>query len=536
MTRPKPLPLLLLIALFGSWAAGVLAQQHGSHGPAPHATTSLGRVDVPVSCSAAARRAFNEGMLYQHSFWHAAAVEHFRAALASDPGCGMARWGMALATLDNLFQTPGTETIAQAASLLQGATARNARDTAWIAALGPLLQPADTPWAQRLPQFLTAMERIAEASPRDNEAQIFLGLALVMAAPADDPEARMLRRAASILDRAWKREPRHPGAIHYLIHAHDTPPLAAQGMEAARRYAEVVPDSTHAVHMPSHIFTRLGAWDRSITSNQRAARLAIQAGLVNDALHAQDYLVYAMLQSGRTAAAAQVWAGAVPTVPRLDPAHQGGPFAAAAMPARLALEPGDWAAAAALPVTSSRYPEADALTRFARAIGLARSNRAGEVAEEVAALGTLAAALRAKGEAYWAGQVAIQQAAAAALAQIASGAVEPGLAALRAAADAEDATQKSAVTPGPLAPVRELLGEALLALGRAAEAEREFVRVMAAEPGRFRALYGAAAAAEAAGMSEARARFQHLLDLARSADTARPELDHARRASAPHGR
>jgi len=517
--------------LSGGWAQAANHQHHATPGSPAQASAATGRVAVPVACTVDARREFNLGMAHQHSFGHAAALLHFRAALTADPGCGMAQWGMALGTLDNLFQTPQAASVAHAAALLQGATARNARDTGWINALSPLVQDGPLVWHERLPAFVAAMRGVAEASPRDNEAQIFLGLALIMAAPADDPQARMLRSAAGVLDRAWKREPRHPGAIHYLIHALDTPPLAGQGIAAARRYAEVAPDSTHAQHMPSHIFTRIGAWDRSIASNQRAARLATEAGLVNDALHAQDYLVYAMLQIGQGAAASRIWAEAQRSVPRLDAAHLGGPFAAAAMPARLVLERGAWAEAAALPVTTSPYPQADALTRYARAIGLARSNRADEVAAEAAALGTLAAMLRDRGEHDWAGQVAIQQAVAAALAQIASGDAQAGLAALRGAADAEDATLKNAVTPGPLAPARELLAEALLGLGRGREAAGEFERVLAAEPGRFRSLYGAAATAEA----DQRDRFRRLLQMARAADEPRPELDHARRATAAPG-
>lgn len=480
---------------------------------------------MPIPCSEAAQALFDEGLLHQHSFGHDAATERFRAALQAEPACAMARWGMALARLDNLFATPDEGAQAEARALLTDAAIPPAARNAWIAALADLVAPG-RPWPERLPRFAAAMRDNALANPRDEEAQVFHALALLMAAPADDALAAAQQEAAAILEPIWMRQPEHPGVMHYLIHAYDVPALAPRGLPAARRYAAVAADSPHALHMPSHIFTRLGEWQDSVGANRRSADLARRSGLVNDELHARDYLVYALLQLGRMRDAQAVWQEAQPLLPRMNRAHLGGPYAAAAMPARLALEAGDWAAAAALPLVGSDRPEVAALPRFARAIGLIRSGRTGEAAPEIAALRQHEAALRAGSEPEWAARLAAQAAGASGLARIAQGEVEAGLAELRAAAEAEEAVPKDVVIPGPVAPLRELLGEALLSLGRPAEAEAAFVRVLASEPKRFRSLAGAAAAAGRPPL--AIARYRLLLAIAGDADADRPEIVAAR--------
>ena len=499
--------------------------QHDGHGGA------LGRVHMAVPCNDAAQAAFDRGLLHQHSFDHAAAREHFAAALSADPACAMARGGMALATLDNLFGIPAAEEVARAAALLREGPAAAAPWNGWIDALAGLVRPGASAWQDRLPGFAAAMERIAAAAPDNDEAQVFHALALLMAAPSDDPVDAAQRQAAAILEPIWARQPEHPGAMHYLIHAYDTPTLAGRGLPAARRYATVAAASPHAVHMPSHIFTRLGDWPSSVAVNQRSAALARAAGEANDELHARDYLVYALLQSGRGAAARAAWIEGGDAVARQNPRHLAGPFAVAAMPARLALETGDWAAAAALPPPQqSEFPQVLAITRFARGIGLLRSGRPEAAATEVAALTALEATLQASGQAAWATQVGVQRTTVAALAAIAMGDAASGLRDLQSAAETEDALLKSVVEPGPLAPARELLGEALLALGRNAEAEAAFEAVLRVNPNRFRALAGAAAAAQANGRpGVAAARYRLLLAMASEADEARAELANASR-------
>ncbi|MBR0671521.1 hypothetical protein [Neoroseomonas soli] len=524
MARPITAPWRAL-ALAGLLHMAVpAAAQHGGH------DAGLGRVHMAVPCSDAAHTAFDQGLLHQHSFDHAAARAHFAAALAADPGCAMARWGLALATLDNLFGTPSPEELAEAAILLRDAPAAPPPWNGWIAVSADLVRADAGDWQGRLVDFAGAMGRIAAAAPDNDEAQVFHALALLMAAPPDDPTDSAQRQAAAILEPIWARQPEHPGAMHYLIHAYDTPGLAGRGLPAATRYAAVASASAHAVHMPTHIFTRLGDWPASVAANRRSAELARASGDANDELHARDYLVYALLQSGRSAAARDVWSDAADAVHRQNRDHLAGPFAVAAMPARLALETGDWAAAAALPVAEGAFPQVVAITRFARGIGLIRSGRPENAAAEVAALSALEAALRSSRQAAWAAEVGVQRAAVAALAAIETGEPTTGLRDLRAAADIEDGLLKNVVVPGPLAPARELLGEALLAQARNAEAEAAFEAVLRVNPNRFRALAGAAAAAYANGRPDvAVARYRLLLAVASGADAPRPELADASR-------
>jgi tetratricopeptide (TPR) repeat protein len=372
------------------------------------------------------------------------------------------------------------------------------------------------------------MARLHERFPDDPEAAIYHALALSMAAqPTDRTYARQLR-AAEILEPEFARRPNHPGVAHYLIHTYDVPALAQRGLPAAERYASIAADAPHALHMPSHIFTRVGRWDASAETNRRSAETGRTRGETTDELHATDYMVYAYLQTGRDNAARRVVEG-LGRYEKMDRPVFQGPFALAAMPARLALERGAWAEAAALEPRQTGFPHVDAITRFARAIGFARTGRPNEAGPEVEALRAVVVALRERGDAYWAEQVDIQRRAAEGWVEFARGRREEGLAALREAAEREGRTQKHIVTPGPLAPAREQLAEMLLEVGRPAEALREFEAVAQTEPNRFRAVYGAGRAAELAGNRDAaRRHYQQLAQLAERADAPRPELEQAR--------
>ena len=348
----------------------------------------------------------------------------------------------------------------------------------------------------------------------------------VAALPTDKTYAKQLQ-AAEILEAEVVRQPDHPGVVHYLIHTYDYPPLAERGLEAADRYADLAASAPHALHMPSHIYTRLGHWDRSIETNRRSAEVARAGKDMGGELHARDYMVYAYLQTGRDEAArqaieeAQQFAGA-------ESASPGGPFALAAMPARLAMERGAWEEAANLTPRPSKFAFADAMTHFARAVGLARSGRPEAAAADVEALQRLADALRAK-NAYWAEQVDIQHMAATAWIAYAEGRRDEALALMRSAAEREAGTEKHALTPGPLAPAREQLAEMLLAADRPADALKEFEAVQQVEPNRFRALFGAGRAAELAGDPAAAKRYYgQVVEITASADTARPEIEAAR--------
>ena len=313
------------------------------------------------------------------------------------------------------------------------------------------------------------------------------------------------------------------------MHTYDYPPLAERGLTAAERSSEIATDAPHALHMPSHIFTRVGYWEQSVTSNSRSAEAARKDRSASDELHAYDYMVYAHLQMGQIEAAKRVVEDAKRFATLDASARNAAYFALAAMPARLVMERGAWQDGATLTPRKSSFPYTEALTHFARAVAFARSGKPEETGAGINALKELVEALRGK-DAYWAEQVDIQRQAAEAWAEFARGRREAAIDIIRQAAEREGRTEKHAVTPGPLAPAREQLAEMLLELGRPQDALKEFVSVQGTEPNRFRAVYGAARAAELAGDSEtAKRHYVQLTSLAAKADTVRPEIEAAKK-------
>lgn len=514
------LPLLLGFAATPASAA----DEHAGH-------AVLGTVHFPVTCAPEAQQAFDQAMKLQHSFWYQAAGDAFSDVLQRDPECAMAYWGIAMTKLTNPFSPPAAQNLADGWAALEQARqlgAKSEREAGYIAALSEFYRDADTKdHRTRVLAYEQAMAQLHARYPDDSEAAIYYALALNVAAlPTDKTYAKQLE-AAEILEAEVARQPDHPGVVHYLIHTYDYPPLAERGLPAADRYAELAASAPHALHMPSHIFTRLGHWDRSIETNQRSAEVARADKDMNGELHARDYMVYAYLQGGRDEAArqaiaeAQQFAGA-------ESASPAGPFALAAMPARFAMERSAWEEAANLTPQPSKFAFADAMTHFARAVGLARSGRPEAAAADVEALQRLADGLRAS-NAYWAEQVDIQHMAATAWIVHAEDRRDEALALMRSAAEREAATDKHALTPGPLAPVREQLAEMLLAADRPADALEEFVAVQQVEPNRFRALFGAGRAAELAGdPATAKRYYSQVVELTASADTSRPEIEAAK--------
>jgi tetratricopeptide (TPR) repeat protein len=531
MPRPVLAPAFLAGFLaFTPLSARSQQHDHVHPGAAPTAAT-LGRVHFPVQCSPEAQSAFDEGIKLQHSFWYQAAGAAFQQVRQRDPGCTMSHWGEALSLLTNPYSPPTQANLRQGRALLNEAKrlgARNEREAAYIEALSTVFTGDDLAQHRaRLAIYRDAMAQLHARFPDDTEGAIQYALILgVAASPADKTYADQLRGAA-ILEAEWVRQPDHPGIVHYLIHLYDYPPLAARGVRAAERYATLAADAAHALHMPSHIYTRIGRWDGSIETNRRSAERAVATNDAEGEFHALDYMVYAYLQTGQDEAARRAAASAG----RASGERRGGhAFSAAAMPARLVLERGAWAEAAALPAPpqASAFLYTDALTHFARAIGLARSGRATEAAGDIAALRRLADTLRPR-DAYWAEQIDIQRETAEGLVLFASGRQEEGLVALRAAAEHQSRTEKHVVTPGPLAPARELLAEALLEVGQFGAALREFEAVQQTEPRRFRAVAGAARAAEQAGDRDAaRRHYAALVEIAPNADATRSELVQAR--------
>jgi len=534
--RTRTLAWLVVAILAGVTPALAQHTHHGGH----HGVARLGTVEFKVSCSPAAQQQFHTAMALYHSFAWPQTTAAFKQIAATDPACGMAHWGMAMSLLNNPFVWPAGLTpqrldeIAAALDAAKAAGLKTDRERDYVEAVRAFVQNhASTPHPQRLQAFDNAMAQVAARNKDDIEASILS--ALITSAnfnPADKTYANQLK-AAAILEPLVKKYPNHPGIAHYLIHSYDYPAIAGKGLEAAKAYAKIAPDAAHALHMPSHIFTRVGYWKESIVANRESARVAGDATF--DGHHASDYLVYAHLQLAQDAAAQQAMQQSF----RMKPIDNfGASYAYAAMPARLALERGDWAAAASLTMTPAdaypwkKYPQAEAVNAFARGIGAAREGDAAAARQQQTRLLALRDAATEAKLAYWAGQIDIQAAVVGALALCAERKSAECLESLKAAATREDATEKHVVTPGPLVPARELLAEMLLAENRPVDALREYEAVMVKEPNRYRTIAGAMAAAQRAGdLTKARALAGELVKLGQEADTQRPSLQEARRAA-----
>ena len=524
----------------------IAAQGHGDHDAGPHDGhgDNIGTAHFTTSCSPAAQQHVDRGVTLLHSFWFAPAREAFTAAANADDGCGIAYWGIAMTWLDNPLGgvippanvQPGQAAVEQASKI--GASTK--REQGYIAAIETLYKDATTvDFRTRALAYEQAMEQLSLTYPDDQEAAIFYALALnITALPTDKTFSNTLK-AAKILEGVSVAQPDHPAIAHYLIHSYDYPPIAQHGLGAARRYASIAPAVPHAQHMPSHIFTRLGYWQESVDANRQAFAAAMtSAGQLPpgvapvDALHAMDYLMYAYLQMGQDAKAQGVLNEVM--VLQRAPERQPEAYALAAIPARAILEPGRWSDAAllSLPTFSyawDRFPHAEAVLVFARGLGAARSGDVAGARRDADRLTELSAALVAQKQPYWVEQVEIQRQLVLALVARAEGQDQEALRLLREAVTREAATDKHPVTPGPLVPASELLGEVLLELNAPAEALAAFEAVQATEPNRFRAIYGAGRAAELAGdLDKARAPYTALVALAEHADTERPELKQAR--------
>jgi hypothetical protein len=480
--------------------ATMAVAQEGPHDhPMPE---RLGTVHFETSCAPAVGAAFDRAVALLHSFTYGAADKGFADVAARDPGCAMAHWGRAMTHYHQLWDTPAGAALAAGvaeigeAARIGGATPR---ERTLIAALGLYYADADTlaPAARAL-RYSDAMAEAARRYPGDDEISVFHALSLVAtASPADRSHARQ-KQAADILEPIWKRHPQHPGVPHYLIHAYDSAELAPRGLAAARAYAQIAPAAPHALHMPSHIFTRLGLWDDSIASNLAARAAAHAQGDIGEELHAMDYLTYAYLQRGRADDAAQV----VASLRGMGALAAGGfkiGYAANAMPARLAVESADWAGAARLQPLAGSPPQVAAIVWWARALGRLRAAQPAPADDDIAQLQACRDALRASGDAYWAAQTDALTLSAEGWGAAAAG--DPTLAVkdLTAAADAEDALEKLPLTPGPIVPAREQLGDLLLQLGRPKDALTAFDAAQALAPGRRGASRGAADATRRIG-------------------------------------
>jgi tetratricopeptide (TPR) repeat protein len=492
----------------------------------------LGQMHFETSCNPQAQQHFDRAMLYQHSFWYRASQVAFEDALKADPECGIAHWGIALSLLWNPHvPTPTKNLVEGAAAIAKGQqiNAKSQRERDYIDALAVMYADHEkVNHFTRVVAYATAMERLAQRYPQDDEAQIHYALALnTSASPSDKTYANQLKGAA-ILEPIFVRQPRHPGVAHYLIHLYDYPPIAEKGLNAARLYAKIAPAAAHAQHMPSHIFTRVGYWQESIDSNVVSQRVAKESGDYHDQLHSMDYLVYAYLQLGQDQNARAVVED-MKTVAGFTETFLPGPYALAASPARYAIERGDWKSAADLQVRPSPLAHVQAITHFARALGAARLGSIEAAKVDGAKLIELRDKLRQAKDGYWSEQVDIQVQIASAWVLYAEGRHDDALKAMSAAADAEDQSEKHPVTPGLPRPARELYGVMLLERGMAKEALAAFEATLKKEPNRLGAYLGAARAALKAGdTAKARGHYERVIALTSAADTTRIEVAEAR--------
>jgi Tfp pilus assembly protein PilF len=522
-------------------AASGVAQEH-QHGQGE----KLGAVHFTTSCNAEAQKEFDRAVALLHSFQFNHAIQGFNAALKSDPSCGIAHWGIALSQWSNPFGA-GMKDKSQlqagheAADRGKAAGAKSERERAYIAAVANLYNNFEsTPQQARLLAYRDAMEGLAAKYPDDREAQMFYALALAAAEEPTDKTYAARLKAGAILERLFREEPAHPGLAHYIIHTYDVPPLAGKALVAARRYSEIAPDAPHALHMPSHTFTRVGYWQDSIDSNRAAAAASRRVGQTAEELHASDYQVYAYLQTAQDEAARNVLEALPEIAARFDPkavvsgaaGPDAGYFALAAIPARYAVERRDWQRAAKLEPRETPFPFTDAMTWFARGMAAARLHDAAKAKAAGAALEEIRTRLEKAKDNYWAGQTEIQRLEVNAWSSLAEGRKDLALTMMKSAAEMEDGTEKKAITPGPLAPARELLGEMLLEINQPTQALEQFEATLKKEPNRFRALYGAARAAQVSGNREAsRKYFAELLKICEHADKpGRPEVLEANKA------
>ena len=538
LMTPGRLPLFLLGAVLLLPVLGLAQSRDGA------SAESLGSVAFSTSCSSVAQPQFNRAVALMHSFQFAHAIEGFRATLATDPSCSIAYWGIALSSWGNPFAA-GLKPAAQleqglrAVELARAAPPKTERERAYVEAVAQLFSDSGSIDQRiRTLAYEKAMSAVSTAYPDDVEATIFYALALAADAdPADKTYAKQLK-AGAILESLFVQYPNHPGLAHYIIHAYDVPPLAARALVAAKRYSEIAPASPHALHMPSHTFTRVGDWQSSIDANIASAAAARRDGQTGEELHASDYMVYAYLQTAQDRAAQHVVESAVQIFSRFDPAvlvsgaasPAAAYFARAAIPARYCLERRAWADAARLEAYPSPVPYADAITYFARGLGAAHGKDRATARSAIDSLERERDQLKEMKEDYWANQVEIQRQEVAAWLEFAQGDRQGALKDMRASAEREDETEKNAITPGPLAPARELLGELLLESKQPAAALKEFEATLTKEPNRFRSLYGAAEAAKQAGDRQtAQAYFQKLLKVTEKGDQqGRKELAEAR--------
>jgi tetratricopeptide (TPR) repeat protein len=500
----------------------------------------LGRVHFETSCAPQAQEKFDRGLAMVHSFFYPDSVQAFTEAAAADPQCAIAYWGIAISHRPNPMILPLTSTILknglEAVEKGKAIGAKTERERDWLAAIEFYYKDYDKiDQTQRGLAYEKAMEALMQKYPDDPEAAIFYALALNETALHSDKTYANQLKAGAILEKIEAKLPDHPGVLHYLIHTYDYPTLAPRGLDAANRYAEVAPAAQHAQHMPSHTYSMLGMWTQSVVSNTKSRAIAqtqaarLWPGATHPGEpHHMDFMEYALLQTGQEGQAKQLRDDSN-AIRKLGFEFLGSYTALAAVPARFALERQAWNEAAALEPRGSKFPQAEAITHFARAMGSARSGDLTAAERDVENLKVIRVTLENASQSYWATQVEIQMLAASAWIAQAKGEKEAALKLMRAAADLEDDSEKHIAMENRLYPMRELLADLLMQYDQPSWALKEYEASMLNAPNRLRAYYGAARAAEASGeRTKAAGYFGKLAQLTRTADSDRAEIRESR--------
>jgi hypothetical protein len=519
---------------------------HDAASPAaPIAGERLGSISFPVSCSPAVRSDFSRGVALLHDFWYAEATPQFERIAAADPSCAMAHWGIAMSRFHQIWDRPGEAGMAAGWREMQAAQAKpakTARERAYIDALSQFFRPGAADYATRISAYAAAMDKLYRDYPADVDAGAFYALALLASVPPDDTSLAQNRKAMAVLSPLWRKFPDHPGLVHYIIHACDTPALAADGLAAARHYGEIAASGPHAVHMPGHIFARLGLWQEDSDSQLAsiAASEAAEAHHQNgwmDQFHSDDFLSYAYLQSGQEARAREIAGKSAAAIahfeamPDMAPDNYMAdmfPYYRAKLPIFIALETRDWNSALAIATEKSARPGTQTQTFWAKVIAAGHLRRAQQARSEMAAYDSAVEEIKKSPEAYVATSTGVQIRHGEMLAWVAfaDDDVAQAIRLMRDAADLQDKVGQGEVD----IPAREMLADILLDSGHPAEALTEYRQSMKVSPNRFNGVFGAGKAAEAVGdKAEARGYFEALLKFTDNGSaSSRPEIAYAK--------
>ncbi len=504
---------------------------------------NFGNVRFSSSCKEGTQKTFDLGISLLHSFEYEEAEKAFVKVIDEDPACAMAYWGVAMSNFHALWMQSGTEYLEKGSKILEIADRlpKGEREQDYLEAIGVFYKDWETHDRKtRIALFEQKMEALYKKYGKDKEAAIFYALALCSSADPADKTYKNQLKSGKILESLLADNPDHPGIAHYIIHNYDYPELAALALPTARRYAKIAPASAHAQHMPSHIFTRLGLWDEAIASNVNSTASAMcysesidPKAHWDEELHGMDYLVYAYLQTGDTEMAKEQYEY-LRTFREVFPANFKIAYAAAAIPARIALETKDWKSAANLQLPSLKidykdFPWEKSIFHFARALGSVRSGDIPSSEKELDSLKIHYQELLDLKDGYKAKQVLVQMNSIEAWILYSNGNHKDAIALMTESADIEENTAKHPVTPGEVVPAQELLGDMYMAMDKPAEALKVYELNLKTRPGRFNGIYGAAQASGRSGDNvKATEYFENLIKLTEKSNSDRPELVEAK--------